>query len=281
MARRLQIPKNRKQETLIMAHTLRTRFSRLLSITIVGIFALPIGCISEVDSSEADPTEEFAPGMPCNQQGQQIECASDPTLGVQSCNMSDIGLVWSECNANSGSSASTPLVFVFGSESVEFNANTINASNTFDLNGTMSVMTDWPYAKTPWLAFDRNGNGSIDHGGELFGSAVKLSGADFAQNGFQALAELDENRDGRIDANDSAFALLSIWSDQNSDRASSKNELQSLSSRSIVSIDLAYTIAPRCDARGNCERERAAFHYLDEHGHLQSGSIVDIHLKHQ
>jgi hypothetical protein len=63
-------------------------------------------------------------------------------------------------------------------------------------DGTMSVITDWPTSTTPWLALDRNGNGRIDDGGELFGSATLLRSGEPASNGFVALRELDSN-DGR------------------------------------------------------------------------------------
>ena len=41
--------------------------------------------------------------------------------------------------------------------------------------------------------------------------------------------------------------------------------------------DLAYTIAPRCDARGNCEVERASFWYVDANGALREGHIIGNH----
>src|SRR5262249_54443520 len=61
----------------------------------------------------------------------------------------------------------TPLVLSFDGAPVEYR---IDSAHAFDLNGTRSQVTDWPTARTPWLALDRDGNGRIDDGGELFGS---------------------------------------------------------------------------------------------------------------
>jgi hypothetical protein len=139
-------------------------------------------------------------------------------------------------------------------------------------------VTDWPTARTPWLALDRDGSGRIEDGSELFGSMTVLSSGHRARQGFEALRELDANGDGRITAEDPAFASLVVWSDRDGDRVSSSSELASLGALGVVSIDLAYTVEPRCDARGNCEVERASFRYVDASGLERRGAIVDVHL---
>jgi hypothetical protein len=163
---------------------------------------------------------------------------------------------------------------------VEFTASA--DSFGFDLTGTMSVATDWPTAKTPWLALDRDGNGRIDNGGELFGSATVLSNGKRPSNGFIALRELDDNGDGQLTPADAAFPRLLLWSDRDDDRTSTAGELASASSLKLLSIDLGYTAAaPRCDARGNCEIERATFRYVDDTGAARTGDVIDVHLKSQ
>ena len=173
--------------------------------------------------------------------------------------------------------SSTPLVLSFDGAPVTLAA----SMGAFDVDGTMSVVTDWPTAATPWLALDRNGNGSIDDGSELFGSATVLRSGDRASNGFAALAELDTNGDGRITPEDAAWASLRLWSDADGDRVSSGRELIGLAARRLLWIDLAYTSARRCDARGNCEIERAAFGWADAAGAEHVGAIIDVHLRHQ
>lgn len=169
----------------------------------------------------------------------------------------------------------TPLVLAFAGEAVQFNTRVVAG---FDLTGTMSVVTDWPTSTTPWLALDRNENGRIDDGGELFGSATMLEIGKPAGNGFVALRELDSNWDGRIDAGDALWSRLLVWSDVDSDRVSAADELQTATARELVAIDLRYVVDKRCDARGNCEVERAVFTYRSG-GRELPGAVVDVHLQ--
>jgi hypothetical protein len=200
-----------------------------------------------------------------------------PVSGTQSCEMDAHGTwAWTECLENS-STNSTPLVFSFDGAPVAFAA----SAAAFDLAATMSVVTDWPAAATPWLALDRDGNGAIDDGGELFGSATLLKSGQRAANGFVALAELDSNGDGRITPEDTAWSSLRLWSDADGDRRSTSSELAPLGARRILSIDLRYTSERRCDARGNCEVERASFRWADEAGVEHEGAVIDVHLRHQ
>jgi hypothetical protein len=152
-----------------------------------------------------------------------------------------------------------------------------DADHTFDLNGLRSQVTDWPTSKTPWLAMDRNGDGRITDGSELFGSMSVLANGSLAPNGFVALRELDADGDGRITPNDPGFARLLVWSDRDGDRVSTPGELTSASAIELLSIDLDYAVDPRCDSRGNCEVERASFRYR-EGGVERIGTVIDVHL---
>lgn len=175
-----------------------------------------------------------------------------------------------------GEDSITPLVLAFAGEAVHFNT---AVAASFDLTGTMSVITDWPTSTTPWLALDRNGNGTIDDGSELFGSATLLASGEAALNGFVALADLDSNLDGRVDATDEMWGRLLVWSDVDGDRKSAANELKTAALRDLVAIELDYTVERRCDGRGNCEVERAAFVYRDGRGRELHGAVIDVHLR--
>jgi hypothetical protein len=109
----------------------------------------------------------------------------------------------------------------------------------FDLFGTGSkVTTGWVDSTDGLLALDRNGNGSIDDGSELFGTATKLAGGQNASNGYEALAQLDANGDGVIDSKDAAYSQLKVWVDANGDGVSQSGELKSLASQNIASVNV-------------------------------------------
>jgi hypothetical protein len=199
-------------------------------------------------------------------------CTPEPSSsgGIASCQIGP-GCVaaWSEtCEP-------TPLVLSFDGAPIVYRT---DHQRAFDLDGAQSLATDWPTAATPWLALDRDGSGSIEDGSELFGSMTTLPGGRRAANGFEALRELDTNADGRITAEDAAFARLLVWSDRDGDRRSSPGELVTAAAWGLLSIDLAYSVEPSCDTRGNCEVERATFRFVDGHGIERVGAVVDVHL---
>jgi len=170
----------------------------------------------------------------------------------------------------------TPLVLSFDGAPVQMQP---APAATFDISDAGGcTTTDWPAAVTPWLALDRDGNGAIESGRELFGSGTRLASGRRASNGFVALTELDDNSDGRIDPTDGAFADLVLWSDEDADKRSTWFELQPLSSRGILSIELDYGIDRQCDDRGNCAVERASFTFIDRGGEIRDGEVVDMHL---
>jgi hypothetical protein len=180
---------------------------------------------------------------------------------------------WNWKRDQQAQSSSTPLVLSFDDAPVAFTA---NAGGAFDLVADGSCHGgDWPSAATPWLALDRDGNGSIDDGHELFGSAVVLANGTRAKNGFEALRELDTNRDGVLDASDDAFAKVVVWTDRNGDRRSTPSELTSHADAGVKSIALDDHVEHRCDARGNCEGERSLFTMTSG----RRGAVIDVYVK--
>ncbi|WP_304487918.1 calcium-binding protein, partial [Dyella sp. EPa41] len=111
----------------------------------------------------------------------------------------------------------------------------------FDHDGDgIRTASGWVDGSDGLLVRDINGNGTIDNGGELFGDQTLLRNGQRAANGFEALADLDSNGDGLIDANDAAFASLRIWRDLNGDGISQANELSTLNELGIESLSLVY-----------------------------------------
>jgi hypothetical protein len=116
----------------------------------------------------------------------------------------------------------------------------------------------WPLsADDAWLALDRNANGIIDSGAELFGNWTPLISGDRALNGYEALREFDVNGDGQIDGRDPVYSSLLLWRDINRNGMSESNELISLADARVRAISLDYRESRRRDRWGNEFRYRA------------------------
>ncbi len=281
---------------------MNTFSSPVLRAFIFGVSALATGCAGSVvsdpggeDNAESHESVAAAahadPQAPdaCDQ-GARRECdlgyaGYDGTnVGYEACVDWYGPTVWTECldpmdpcaMTPPGEVCNTPLVLVWDESPVVFSSEQLAS---FDLTGQgISHASDWPTAETPWLALDRDGDGVIASGEELFGSATRLSTGARAAHGFEALRELDENRDGWITADDRRFADLLIWADRDESRTTSASELSQASSR-LVAIELANRMEMRCDARGNCEGQRARFTYVDASGATRTGAVVDVYLR--
>lgn len=128
----------------------------------------------------------------------------------------------------------------------------LNGNIKFDHDGDgLAESTGWVSAGDGILVLDRNGNGSIDNGGELFGNNTFLSDGSRAHNGFVALADLDTNLDGVLDDKDDLFRHLLVWRDANGNGKSDGGELLTLENLGVKSLNLGFTNVSQTSGNGN------------------------------
>jgi Ca2+-binding RTX toxin-like protein len=145
-----------------------------------------------------------------------------------------------------------PLILDLDSDGFETVGIDTTAPILFDHDGDgVKTATGWVAGDDAFLVLDRNGNGTIDDGHELFGDATPLAAGGMADDGFAALAQEDSNNDGQVDALDAHFADLRIWRDLNQDGISQSDELLTLASQGIVSLSTAKTTNSTLLANGN------------------------------
>ncbi len=103
----------------------------------------------------------------------------------------------------------------------------------FDVTGDgVADQTGWIGAGNALLVRDENRNGQIDDARELVSEQF---GKGFGSS-LEALASLDDNHDGRIDAADLSFATLKVWQDANADGVSQAGELRTLAEAGVQAI---------------------------------------------
>lgn len=146
----------------------------------------------------------------------------------------------------------SPIVFNFDDD--EYHLTGANAPVWFDIMATGKLShIGWTAADADeaFLWLDRNNNGRVDDGSELFGTATRLGNGKLATNGFEALKEFDSNHDGIIDSRDEVWPHLLLWRDLNHDGVSQPYEIEPLSKSRVVAISLDYRREGRRDIYGN------------------------------
>jgi hypothetical protein len=126
-----------------------------------------------------------------------------------------------------------------------------------DADGDLEVLS-WTAAGQldAFLWLDRNGNGTVDTGAELFGNYTPLIDGTTAANGYLALAEFDlpamgGNDNRRIDAGDVIYPELRLWIDDNHNGASEPEEILTLAEAGVTRIVLLYLTTRVHDQHGN------------------------------
>jgi hypothetical protein len=118
-----------------------------------------------------------------------------------------------------------------------------------------------------FLALDRNGDGKINNGSELFGTK--------SGDGFADLAALDSDNNGWIDENDSVYEQLRVWIKD----ASGKDLLSTLKQANVGAIALARTATPfdiKTSSNELLGQIRSSGIFLREDGKVGTVQQVDL-----
>lgn len=173
--------------------------------------------------SEEEKLQFKAQGQVVTAQGKQIDFNAELYMRRSFTNTSTLTLV-------DGKPVMTdPLVINFDGAGAELE----NSRFGFDLNSDgIDEQIANLRSNSGYLALDRNADGAINNGGELFGPS--------SNNGFMELAAFDEDNNGFIDEGDSVFKDLRIWQRD----ATGNSRLLSLADKNIGALYLGYAASP-------------------------------------
>ena len=108
-----------------------------------------------------------------------------------------------------------------------------NAAVAFDLDGS-GIQRQWQWI-TPdaaWLVYDEGDTGKITSALQMFGNVTFWL---FWEDGYAAMAALDDNADGRLRG--SELRHLALWRDRNQNGISDPSEVKPLAAHGIVELD--------------------------------------------
>ncbi|RZI41391.1 calcium-binding protein [Herbaspirillum sp. HC18] len=162
-----------------------------------------------------------------------------------------------------------PLTLDLDCDGLETVASTSGILFDHDGDGIKTV-TGWVRSDDGFLVLDRNGNGTVDNGTELFGDSTPANdGITMAHlngkmaDGFDALKQEDTNHDGKVDSQDANWSQLRVWRDLNQDGVAQADELYTLAQLGITSFNAAKTANNETLANGNQIADLGSFTKAD------------------
>ncbi|MGG8472582.1 calcium-binding protein [Rahnella sp. PAMC25617] len=167
--------------------------------------------------------------------------------------------------------AASPIIIDLDGDGIE----TLSKNNGvfFDYDGDyLAERCGWVSSDDGLLVLDINKNGKIESGKELFGNNTSLINNVLASNGYQALQELDDDKNGVINNLDKVWNELSIWQDKNINGRVDEGELNRLERYEISEISVNYTKSSTIDVNNNAHRQIGDVTFSDGH----KGASTDV-----
>ncbi len=225
---------------------------------------------------ERETTAFSARAVITTEDGQEIEVGVDMVLSREFVDERRLEVVFGQAGAAGGGTGAPasgggdpkvkdPLVINFDAPAAALREDT----TAFDLDS--DGQADDIHFVAPgsgFVALDKNGNGRIDDGSELFGATTG--------DGFEELAAYDDDGNGWIDEDDAVFDQLEVWSKD----AAGNDQRAGLAEHNVGAIYLGRVAAPhsyRNRDNENVAQMRTAGFYVGEVGH-RAGSMQQLDL---
>jgi hypothetical protein len=206
---------------------------------------------------EYESTSFGAEGKIITEDGQEID------FSVQM-NMSRSFLSEQSISIREGDALKDPLVINFGGQAAELT----QTKFAFDIDSDgRADQISFVGSGSGFLALDKNSDGAINNGSELFGAA--------SGDGFGELAAYDLDGNNWIDENDAIYNNLRIWSKD----AEGHDSLVALGQQGVGAIYLGHITTPFSikDADNTLQGQvRASGVYVNENGSVGTIQQVDL-----
>lgn len=217
------------------------------------------GMIYEYHAShyESESTSFTAQGKILTSDGQEIDFSAQLTMSREN---------YSEQNVTikAGEALKDPLVINFNGTAAELTQTRFQ----FDLNtdGTNEQIA-FLVPGSGFLALDKNGDGTINNGSELFGPGTG--------NGFNELAAHDSDGNNWIDENDAVFGSLRIWAKD----SAGNDQLFTLGQKGVGALFLGNVATPFSIKNGENQlvgQVRSTGVFLQENGGVGTLQQIDL-----